>query len=126
VYRICTVASWWYAWRIKSAHEMRRCDCNVSVVRLVVMTLRQDDPKLTDADADQETEVWQLGSNTEPEARDLLSVRLIDSQRSSRWWVDCMGRQGTWSSHKCREMVGRLHLVNARQSELGLVVLACG
>jgi hypothetical protein len=103
---------------------MRRCDCNVSVVRLVVMTLRQDDPKLTDAD--QETEVWQLGSNTEPEARDLLSVRLIDSQRSSRWWVNCMGRQGTWSSHKCREMVGRLHLVNARQSEPGLVVLACG
>jgi hypothetical protein len=119
--RICTVASW-YAWSMESAHEMRRCDCNVSVVRLVVMTLRQGDPKLTDAD--QETEVWQLGSNTEPEARDLLSVRLIDSQRRSRWWVNCMGRQGTWSSHKCREMVGRLHLANAHQSEPGLVVLA--
>jgi hypothetical protein len=89
------------------------------------MTLRRDDPRLSYAD--QETEVWQLGSENEPEARDLLWRRLIDSQRRSGWWVTCkgiFGRQGTWSSHKCREMVGRLHLASARQSEPGLVVLA--
>jgi hypothetical protein len=71
--------------------------------------------------------VWQLGSNNEPDTRDLLSARLIDSQRRSGWWASLYGnsgRQGTWSSHKCREMVGRLHLANARQSEPGLAVLA--
>jgi hypothetical protein len=31
--------------------------------------------------------VWQLGSNLEPEARDLLSARLIDSRRRSGWWA---------------------------------------
>jgi hypothetical protein len=53
------------------------------------MTLRRDDPRLSYAD--QETEVWQLGSDHEPEAKDLLSARLIDSQRRSGWWASLYG-----------------------------------
>jgi len=109
---------------------MRRCDCNVLVVRVgvrVVMTLREGDAAL--AMVTRKPKCRSLDQALNRILKDLLSARLIDSQCLLR--SGCGGHVVWKDTNRGRRRLkfvaasnGRLHEGRARQSESDRAVLA--